>query len=167
MANIEWRRVILDEAHRIKNHSTKACKAICALKAKYRLALTGTPIHNSMTDLYSLVKFLHFDPLDDLGLWKYLFETEKLAKQGSEAVNANAQERKDRFDTWLELLSRYLILRRTKANKYKGTEKRVVDLPDKHIEFIKLKLGAREKAIYDKWVKYSFLISTFWKIDAC
>jgi transcription termination factor 2 len=41
LAKIEWKRIILDEAHRIKNHTTKASKVICSLKAKYRIAITG------------------------------------------------------------------------------------------------------------------------------
>ena len=81
LTRIKWKRIILDEAHRIKNHTTKANKAMCALKAKYRMAITGTPIHNSLNDLYSLVKFLHFSPLDDIGLWKYVFADEKNANK--------------------------------------------------------------------------------------
>ena len=41
LAKIKWRRIILDEAHRIKNHVTKCSKVICALNAKYRIAITG------------------------------------------------------------------------------------------------------------------------------
>ncbi len=42
LAKIKWKRVILDEAHRIKNHTTKSSKNISAIKSKYRLAVTGT-----------------------------------------------------------------------------------------------------------------------------
>ena len=147
MAKIKWKRVILDEAHRIKNHITKANKAICCLRAKYRIALTGTPIHNSLNDLYSLVKFLHFSPLDDFKLWKYAFASESLT--GAKA-NANAIERNKRLNNWMLVLSEYLILRRTKEDKVKGTDKKIVALPEKKIEDVLIKLGSKEKMIYEK-----------------
>ncbi|EHK22130.1 uncharacterized protein TRIVIDRAFT_28957 [Trichoderma virens Gv29-8] len=54
-----WRRVVLDEGHTIRNVKTKAALAACELKAQSRWVLTGTPIVNSVKDLQSLVKFLH------------------------------------------------------------------------------------------------------------
>lgn len=52
--------VILDEAHRIKNHTAKQSKAICRLgrKASYRLVLTGTPVANLALDLFGIYQFL-------------------------------------------------------------------------------------------------------------
>jgi SWI/SNF-related matrix-associated actin-dependent regulator of chromatin subfamily A3 len=55
---VKWRRIVLDEAHTIRNPAAKTTTAIHALKAQSRWALTGTPIVNSLKDLYSLVRFL-------------------------------------------------------------------------------------------------------------
>jgi SWI/SNF-related matrix-associated actin-dependent regulator of chromatin subfamily A3 len=55
---VKWRRIVLDEAHTIRNPAAKTTTAINALKAQSRWALTGTPIVNSLKDLYSLVRFL-------------------------------------------------------------------------------------------------------------
>ncbi|KAJ6444437.1 SNF2 family domain-containing protein [Purpureocillium lavendulum] len=57
--SVEWRRVVLDEGHTIRNARTKVATAACELKAKSRWVLTGTPIVNSVKDLHSLVRFLH------------------------------------------------------------------------------------------------------------
>ncbi len=150
LVKIKWKRIILDEAHRIKNHTTKVNKAICSLKAKYRIAITGTPIHNSLNDLYSLVKFLHFEPLDNFSLWKYIFASEKFTTTANQVPTANSLERTKRLENWTTFLSDYLMLRRTKQDKFKGTEKKIVDLPEKRIEVIKFALGNKEKIIYDQ-----------------
>ncbi|EFY99008.2 SNF2 family domain-containing protein [Metarhizium robertsii ARSEF 23] len=57
--SIRWKRVVLDEGHTIRNARTKVALAACAIKAKSRWVLTGTPIINSVKDLQSLIKFLH------------------------------------------------------------------------------------------------------------
>ncbi|KAH8889732.1 hypothetical protein GQ53DRAFT_747953 [Thozetella sp. PMI_491] len=54
----DWRRVVLDEGHTIRNHKTKMAEAACLLRAKSRWVLTGTPIINSIRDLLSVLKFL-------------------------------------------------------------------------------------------------------------
>ena len=55
----DWGWAILDEAQAIKNHSTRQSKAVRALKADARIALTGTPIENRLGDLWSLFDFLN------------------------------------------------------------------------------------------------------------
>ncbi|HEY3324674.1 MAG TPA: DEAD/DEAH box helicase [Planctomycetota bacterium] len=55
---IEWRYVILDEAHFIKNSAAATTKAVKTIPAKHRLALTGTPIQNRLSELWSLFDFL-------------------------------------------------------------------------------------------------------------
>ncbi|USW47317.1 Putative helicase, Zinc finger, RING-type, Zinc finger, RING/FYVE/PHD-type, HIRAN [Septoria linicola] len=54
----EWRRIILDEGHNIRNPQTKGAASAYAVHARARWVLTGTPIVNSLKDLYSLLRFL-------------------------------------------------------------------------------------------------------------
>lgn len=55
-------RVILDEAQSIKNKATKSAASACRLRALTRFCLTGTPMMNNITELYSLIKFLRIRP---------------------------------------------------------------------------------------------------------
>lgn len=67
---IHWYRVILDEAHTIKNRNAKATQACYALRAEYRWCLTGTPMQNNLDELQSLIRFLRIKPYNDLSIWK-------------------------------------------------------------------------------------------------
>ncbi|KAH8666300.1 SNF2 family N-terminal domain-containing protein [Xylariales sp. PMI_506] len=67
---IHWYRVILDEAHTIKNRNAKSTKACYDLRSVYRWCLSGTPMQNNLDELQSLVKFLRIKPYDDLREWK-------------------------------------------------------------------------------------------------
>ncbi|KAK3318252.1 helicase-like protein [Apodospora peruviana] len=58
LQNTNWRRVVLDEGHTIRNAKTRAAEAACTLKAQSKWVLTGTPIINNIKDLHSLLNFL-------------------------------------------------------------------------------------------------------------
>ena len=62
--------VVLDEAHSIKNKSTRTARSCCEIRAKRKWCLSGTPIQNSLDDLYSLFKFLDYAPYCFLDVWK-------------------------------------------------------------------------------------------------
>ena len=66
---------ILDEAHYIKNHSTKNARAVKRLKSHVRFALTGTPIENSIADLWSIFDFILPGYLGSYGHFKKKYET--------------------------------------------------------------------------------------------
>jgi SNF2 family DNA or RNA helicase len=59
---IDYHRVILDEAHNIKDRSCNTAKAVFALNTKYKLCLSGTPLQNRIGELFSLLRFLELDP---------------------------------------------------------------------------------------------------------
>lgn len=59
LREISWEYVILDESHTIKNRKSKTFEALCQLESQHRLSLTGTPIENSLQDLWSQMHFLN------------------------------------------------------------------------------------------------------------
>ncbi|KAF3904018.1 hypothetical protein AA313_de0206151 [Arthrobotrys entomopaga] len=68
--DIRWWRVIIDEAHTIKNHLAKSTIACYALRSHFRWCLTGTPLQNNVDELQSLIRFLRVEPYADKGKWK-------------------------------------------------------------------------------------------------
>jgi SNF2 family DNA or RNA helicase len=60
--SIHWRRIILDEAHCIKDKRTNTAQGVFLLSALYRWALSGTPLQNRVNELYSQIRFLRINP---------------------------------------------------------------------------------------------------------
>ncbi|KAI2660559.1 Transcription termination factor 2 [Labeo rohita] len=131
LLRVAWARVILDEAHNIKNPKVQTSMAVCKLRARSRWAVTGTPIQNNLLDMYSLLKFLRCSPFDEYKLWKA--QVDNGSKRGGERLN---------------ILTRALLLRRTK-NQLDATGKPLVSLPDRTCEVHRLKLSEDEQAVYD------------------
>ncbi|HDQ70519.1 MAG TPA: DEAD/DEAH box helicase, partial [Chloroflexi bacterium] len=59
LRQIDWAGIVLDEAQNIKNPATKQTQAIRRLKAGYKVALTGTPVENRLSELWSIMQFLN------------------------------------------------------------------------------------------------------------
>jgi SWI/SNF-related matrix-associated actin-dependent regulator of chromatin subfamily A3 len=66
---IEFHRIVLDEAHMIRNSKTRSFKAVSLIKAERKLALTGTPLVNSSDDIFSLLSFLGVEPLNEKAIF--------------------------------------------------------------------------------------------------
>jgi hypothetical protein len=108
----EWGLVVIDEAQAIKNPGARQTRLVKSLRARVRLALTGTPIENRLGDLWSLFDFLAPGLLGS-------------AKQFTEATKRMAADTSQGYAPLRKLVGPY-ILRRLK------TDKRVIsDLPDK------------------------------------
>ncbi|XP_059417696.1 transcription termination factor 2 [Carassius carassius] len=131
LLRVAWARVILDEAHNIKNPKVQTSMAVCKLRARSHWAVTGTPIQNNLLDMYSLLKFLRCSPFDEYKLWKA--QVDNGSKRGGERLN---------------ILTRALLLRRTK-DQLDAAGKPLVSLPDRTCEVHRLKLSEDEQAVYD------------------
>lgn len=77
LKKFNWRYIVIDEAHRIKNEQSKLSKVVRLLKSTNRLLITGTPLQNNLHELWALLNFLLpdvFDSADDFNAW---FDTQK------------------------------------------------------------------------------------------
>lgn len=111
LSRLSWNLLILDEAQAIKNAGTKQTQSIKALVARSKIALTGTPIENRLSDLWSLFDFLNPGLLGS-------------AKRFKEYISS-LQNHPDQFESLRKLVGPYL-LRRMKTDPLI-----ISDLPDK------------------------------------
>lgn len=127
---MEWWRVVLDEAHVIKNANAQQSCAVTNLKAKRRWVVTGTPIQNSSLDLFSLMAFLRFEPFSIKSYWRSLVQR-ALAQGDSKGLMR------------LQVLMATISLRRTK-------DKALIGLPPKTVETCVVELSCEERELYDR-----------------
>jgi DNA repair protein RAD5 len=134
--SLDYFRIILDEAHFIKNRQSKTAKACYELSARHRWALTGTPIVNRLEDLFSLVRFLKVEPWSNFSFWKTFIT---MPFEAGDFIRAL-----DVVQTVLEPL----VLRRTKDMKTPSGEA-LVPLPPRTIEIDRIELSQDERDVYD------------------
>ncbi|KAF2647161.1 hypothetical protein K491DRAFT_644351 [Lophiostoma macrostomum CBS 122681] len=127
----QWERVILDEAHHIRNRNSQIFAAACSVKAHYRWCLTGTPVHNSLDDYGALLSFTGVSGLTE----KRMFDS-WIAKP--------IQENKSEGFARLQALVRATCLRRTKASIGDA-----LNLPPRHEVIEKVNLHPKDQELYD------------------
>lgn len=140
---IKWDRIVLDEAHMIRNHTTAMAKATCELRSNIRWGLTGTPIQNKAMDVYSMMKYLRVSPFDDLQTFLKF----------SDPRSAEGMSR-------LHNILKPLLLRRTKTELQ--TKGELAALPEKTINIEEIDLSSDESSVYmhvlafsqDMFIKY-------------
>jgi len=101
--DIDFHRIVLDEAHTIRNSKTRSFKAVSLIKSERKLALTGTPLVNSSDDIYSIFSFLGVQPLDDKAIF-------------TRAITQPIKNGDEMGLTRLRTVMGYLSLRRSKNN---------------------------------------------------
>lgn len=132
--NKTFQFLILDEGQYIKNHDTLKAQSVKCIKAKYRFVLTGTPIENSVMDLWSIFDFLMPGYLGNINSFRAKYEKAITERKDSEIINS------------LVLKISPFILRRTKQDVIK-------DLPEK-IEMIQAaRMTEEQNMIYQAELK--------------
>ncbi|MCD8151494.1 MAG: SNF2 helicase associated domain-containing protein [Clostridiales bacterium] len=121
---------VIDEAQYIKNHTTAAAKAVKVIKSRYHFALTGTPIENRLSELWSIFDFLMPGFLYTYEVFRREMETPIVKYQDEQAMQR------------LQKMTGPFILRRLKENVLK-------DLPDKLEEVRYVQFDAKQQQLYD------------------
>ncbi len=134
MRERDWNVVVIDEAQAIKNPGAKQTRSVKALRARTRIALTGTPIENNLGDLWSLFDFLSPGLLGS-------------AKQFGAVTKVLAKRENDAYAPLRELVRPY-ILRRLKSDK-----RVIADLPDKTEVRTFCHLTKKQAALYSEAVE--------------
>ena len=135
LLSIHWWRIILDEAHIIRNRTTETAKAVFQLRSDRLWCLTGTPIQNKLDDIYSLLRFLNEEPFSLLSWWK------RVISGPFERGDVDALSR-------LKAILQPLMLRRTK-NMTMRDGKSILTLPPRTDETITLEFTEAERDFYN------------------
>ena len=132
---MSWERVIVDEAHEVRNPESLGCKTVSSLEADHRWCVTGTPVHNSLLDLHGLYKVLNWKPFSERDRWDTYFGVDDLSNR----------------PLW-ELLKRASIKRRTKKEYGDGSSRM---LPKRVEEYIFVDMDPNEREAYENVAQFS------------
>jgi SNF2-related domain/SNF2 Helicase protein/Helicase conserved C-terminal domain len=135
LSQVAWARVVCDEAQNIKNSSTRQARAVRAIPAASRIALTGTPVENRLGDLWSLMEFTSPGLLGSAEKFRQRFAT-PIERAGDEEAAAD-----------LRRITGPFILRRLKTDK-----SIIADLPDKLEMKVWCNLTSEQASLYQATV---------------
>ena len=131
LEKVEWEGIILDEAQKIKNPATKQAHAVRNLQGEYRMVLTGTPIENRLSELWSIMEFLNPGYLGSQSEFKEKFAL-PIERYSSENHSARLRQ-----------LIQPFLLRRLKTDK-----SIIKDLPEKNEMKIYCPLTKEQVSLY-------------------
>jgi SNF2 family DNA or RNA helicase len=134
-----WSTISIDEAQNIKNAGTKQSRAVRRLRGRHHIALTGTPMENRLSELWSIFDFTNHGYLGSLGQFQKRF-----------VIPIEKDEKKDKVQQ-LQALIRPFLLRRTKKD-----EEVALNLPDKLEQKEYCPLTAEQASLYEQLVQDTF-----------
>ncbi|WP_394238515.1 DEAD/DEAH box helicase [Niallia oryzisoli] len=136
LESVTWSSIAIDEAQNIKNAGTKQSRAVRKLKGRHHIALTGTPMENRLTELWSIFDFINHGYLGSSGQFQKRF-----------VLPIERDDEKPKIQQ-LQTLIRPFLLRRTKKD-----EDVALNLPDKLEQKEYCPLTAEQASLYEQLVK--------------
>lgn len=110
----QWKLLVIDEAHRIKNFQCKLVIALKSFDTIHRLLLTGTPLQNNLSELWSLLNFILPEIFDDLKVFESWFDITRITQDGGNDEIIAREKQKQIVSIIHQILAPFL-LRRTKT----------------------------------------------------
>lgn len=155
LRKMEWNYIIIDEGHRIKNSNSKLSTVLRQYLSRHRLLLTGTPLQNDLSELWSLLNFLVpniFRSSDNFEQWfNAPFASSRKGARNDATITPNEEE-KLLIINRLHKVLRPFLLRRLKSDVEN-------ELPEKKEQVIKCELSAYQTMLYKHMVEYGVLVS--------
>ncbi|KAL8629758.1 hypothetical protein Q9189_004552 [Teloschistes chrysophthalmus] len=142
LADYQWRFIVVDEGHRLKNFNCKLVKELKQYKSESRLILTGTPLQNNLSELWSLLNYLLPEAFSDLEHFESIFNFSDVQDENSPDHVLTKQRRQETIDSLHSILKPFL-LRRIKSDVENH-------LPPKREYILYAPLTAVQKEMYRK-----------------
>ncbi|KAF6220682.1 hypothetical protein HO133_003115 [Letharia lupina] len=142
LANYPWKFIVVDEGHRLKNFNCKLVKELKQYPSESRLILTGTPLQNNLTELWSLLNFLLPEAFSDLEHFESMFDFSDVQdKDGHKQFMS--KERQKRTVASLHAILKPFLLRRVKNDVE-------TNLPKKREYILYAPMTPAQKELYRK-----------------
>ncbi|XP_071782238.2 lymphoid-specific helicase [Centroberyx gerrardi] len=138
LQRFQWKYLIVDEGHRIKNLNCRLVRELKMLPTDNKLLLTGTPLQNNLAELWSLLNFLLPEVFDDLKSFESWFDIDTIR---AEAENVVATEREQNILSMLHQILTPFLLRRLKSDV-------TLEVPPKKEIIVYAPLTAKQEAFY-------------------
>jgi len=139
--HIMWRYIVVDEGHRLKNMNCRLIKELKQYHSANRLLLTGTPLQNNLSELWSLLNFLLPEIFDDLRVFESWFNAKDMHEDMEERKRVVAQEQQNSILTTLHQILTPFLLRRVKTDVD-------LEIPPKKEVLVYCPLTQRQKDLY-------------------
>ena len=140
LANYQWRYIIVDEGHRLKNMNCKLVKELLTYHSANRLLLTGTPLQNNIAELWSLLHFLLPEVFNDLDSFQSWFDFSSVIEGRAES-DGKAVRQKTNLVANMHAILKPFLLRRVKTDVE-------TSLPKKREYILYAPLSAEQKELY-------------------
>ncbi|KAJ5224813.1 SNF2-related protein [Penicillium citrinum] len=139
LGQYQWRYIVVDEGHRLKNMNCRLIKELMAYRSANRLLITGTPLQNNISELWSLLHFLLPEVFDDLNSFESWFDFSSVLDDSGQADVL--ERRKRNLVTTMHSILKPFLLRRIKTDVE-------TDLPKKREYILYAPLTSEQKELY-------------------
>jgi ATP-dependent DNA helicase len=140
LAPYQWRYIIVDEGHRLKNMNCKLIQELMTYQSANRLLITGTPLQNNMSELWSLLHFLLPEVFNDLDSFESWFDFSSVLEDKTEG-DTKAQKQRNKLVGKMHAILKPFLLRRMKTDVESN-------LPPKREYILYAPLTAEQRDLY-------------------